>query len=365
MGLALSLGRRNNGLTWPNPSVGAVLVSAEDGRIVATGATRPGGRPHAEAVAIEAAGAAARGAILYVSLEPCSHHGRTPPCADAIVAAGIARVVTALEDPDPRVAGRGHARLREAGVALTTGVLAADAARAHRGHLTRLRERRPFLTLKLARTRDGFAAGPLGEARLMISGEGVGARIHLLRAHADAILVGIGTVLADDPRLDVRLPGLAHRSPLRIVLDTRLRLPVASHLARTARAHPTWLVCGPDAEAGAAERLSALGIQVLRVATAPDGRLDLAAATRLLAERGVTRVFCEGGPRVADALAAHGLLDEICLVTGDLALGRPGLPAIGPNLRAAIDASLRPISTETVAGDTVEHFERTPCSPVS
>ena len=166
----------------------------------------------------------ARGATLYVSLEPCAHHGRTPPCVDAIIPAGIARVVTALEDPDPRVSGRGHARLRAAGITVTTGVLADEARRSHRGHIRRIRDGRPATTLKLARTADGFASR-LDGPRLMITGEALNARVHLMRAHADAILVGVGTVLADDPLLTVRLPGLEERSPVRVILDSRLRTP--------------------------------------------------------------------------------------------------------------------------------------------
>src|SRR5918997_3947425 len=207
MRLALSVGARHLGRTWANPSVGAVLVDQERGTVLAQRATGEGGRPHAERVALDAAGPAARGATLYVTLEPCSHHGRTPPCADAIVAAGIARVVGALDDPDPRVAGLGYARLRAAGIAVTVGVGAPEAARAHRGHVLRGTEGRPALTLKLAQTADGFAARRSGP-RLLITGERANARVHLLRAHADAVMVGVETVNADDPLLTVRLPGL-------------------------------------------------------------------------------------------------------------------------------------------------------------
>src|SRR3712207_4419253 len=192
--MALAIGARPLGLTWPNPSVGAVVVdeSGPEPVIVAQGVTQPGGRPHAERVALESAGARARGATLYVSLEPCSHHGRTPPCIDAIRAFGISRVVTALEDPDPRVRGRGHAMLRDAGLSVTTGLLAGEAIRAHRGHILRITKGRPAVTLKLARTADGYAARRSG-ARLMISGEISNGRTHLIRAHHDAIMIGIGT----------------------------------------------------------------------------------------------------------------------------------------------------------------------------
>ena len=365
MRLAIALGRRNNGRTWPNPSVGAVLVDPASGRILAEAATQPGGRPHAETVAIAAAGAAARGATLYCSLEPCAHHGRTPPCADAIVAAGLGRVVTALEDPDPRVAGQGHARIAAAGIGLTTGLLADEAAYAHRGHLTRIREGRPSLTLKLAQTPDGYAARLPGEERLMISGEGAGHLVHLMRAHADAILVGIETILADDPQLDVRLPGLAGRSPLRVVLDSSLRLPLGSRLVRSAGRLPTWVVCGLPADPAAEAALTEVGIEVLRCPVDAAGRIDLTSAMALLAARGLTRIFSEGGPTLGDAMVKARLVDEIFVGTGDVPLGCPGHPALGPAVRTALAETFRLASTRRIEGDTIHHYERRACSPDS
>ena len=216
----------------------------------------------------------ARGATLYVSLEPCAHHGRTPPCVDAIIPAGIARVVTALEDPDPRVSGRGHARLRAAGITVTTGVLADEARRSHRGHIRRIRDGRPATTLKLARTADGFASR-LDGPRLMITGEALNARVHLMRAHADAILVGVGTVLADDPLLTVRLPGLEERSPVRVILDSRLRTPPHAQVVTGAGAVPTWIVAADTAPVAAEQKLSATGVTVLRVGADDTGHLDV------------------------------------------------------------------------------------------
>ncbi len=232
MALALSLGRRGLGRTWPNPAVGAVIV--RDRLIVGRGWTQPGGRPHAEIEALRRAGEAARAATLYVTLEPCSHHGKSPPCADAIVAAGVARVVSALEDPNPQVAGAGHARLRAAGIAVDVGMGAAEARRDHAGHIRRMRDGRPHVMLKLAISADGKAGAP-GRRPLAITGERVRDRVHLLRAQSDAIMVGIGTALADDPVLTCRLPGMAAYSPVRVVLDGALRLPTGSHLVRTAR----------------------------------------------------------------------------------------------------------------------------------
>lgn len=365
MGLALALGRRNLGLAWPNPSVGAVLV--RDGRILSQAVTDPGGRPHAEPVAIaraEAGGEGARGATLYVSLEPCSHHGRTPPCAQAIVAAGVARVVTALEDANPLVAGRGHAILRAAGVAVTTDVLAAEAARDHAGHHRLVREGRPQLTLKLARTADGFAARRDGD-RLHVTGEGANARTHMLRARSDAIMVGVATVLADDPRLDVRLPGLEARRPVRIVLDPLLRIDPSSRLVASADVQPTWIVCTEAAGGGLERRLRESGVEVIRVAEAGDRRVDPAAAFRALGARGLTRVLCEAGPALADALAAAGLVDDMVLITNTRPLGEPGIEAVGPAL-ARVRAGMRPVSSERVGDDLIEVSERIEaCSPGS
>ncbi|WP_264046578.1 bifunctional diaminohydroxyphosphoribosylaminopyrimidine deaminase/5-amino-6-(5-phosphoribosylamino)uracil reductase RibD [Methylobacterium flocculans] len=360
MRLALALGYRNLGRTWPNPSVGAVVVAGEPGaeRIVGQGVTAPGGRPHAEPLALAMAGAAARGATLYVSLEPCSHHGRTPPCTDAIVAAGITRVVTALEDPDPRVAGRGHGLLREAGIAVTTGVLAREAARDHRGHVTRVTQGRPSLHLKLAQTRDGFAGAPA--ERLRITGPIADGAVHLWRAHADAILVGIGTARADDPSLTVRLPGLSDRSPLRVVLDSALRILPSTSLVRSARDVPTLMITTRRAPIHAKRMLASFGVEVIGVESDRSGRIDLAAALQALAERGITRVCCEGGPQLADALAAADLVDVFTRITGPNALGGAGgLPAIGPALAERLASGhLRPVETRTFGPDRAVTYER-------
>ena len=261
MALALTLGRRGLGRTWPNPAVGAVVVG--DGLIVGRGWTQAGGRPHAEVEALRRAGAAARGATLYVTLEPCSHHGKSPPCADAVIAAGIARVVSALEDPNPEVAGAGHARLRAAGIAVDVGLGADEARRDHAGHIRRMRECRPHVMLKLAASADG-KAGAAGRKPVAITGEPAREHMHLLRAQSDAIMTGIGTALADDPVLTCRLPGVADRSPVRVVLDSRLRLPPASRLAGSARQVPLWVVTGPDAPPAPRRRLKPPGRQCCR-----------------------------------------------------------------------------------------------------
>ncbi|MEA2920187.1 MAG: diaminohydroxyphosphoribosylaminopyrimidine deaminase [Bradyrhizobium sp.] len=326
MQLALTLGRRGQGRTWPNPAVGAVVV--RDGVIVGRGWTQPGGRPHAEPVALAQAGEAARGATLYVTLEPCSHVGKSPPCADAVIAAGIARVVSAIEDPNPEVAGQGHAKLRAAGIAVDIGLGAAEAAHDHAGHIRRIRDKRPHVILKLAVSADD-RIGAAGRKPLAISGEAAKARVHLLRAQSDAILVGIGTVLSDDPLLTCRLPGMEARSPVRVVLDRSLRIPGASRLVHSARETPLWVMTSDVAEAPAAMKLGAAGAQVIRVATTatPPG-LDLSAVLHALADKGITRLLVEGGARVASSFVAAGFADEVWLLRGPDRVGADGVAAL-------------------------------------
>ncbi|KQO45796.1 bifunctional diaminohydroxyphosphoribosylaminopyrimidine deaminase/5-amino-6-(5-phosphoribosylamino)uracil reductase [Methylobacterium sp. Leaf85] len=360
MRLALAIGRRNLGRTWPNPSVGAVVVAGETGRerVIAQGVTAPGGRPHAEPLVLAMAGEGARGATLYVTLEPCSHHGATPPCVDAIIASGITRVVTAIEDPDSRVAGRGHARLAQAGIAVTQNVLRDEAARDHRGHFTRVTKGRPSLHLKLARTQDGFASGAPDE-RLRITGPIADGMVHLWRAHADAILVGIGTARADDPSLTVRLPGLSQQSPLRIVLDSTLRLSPASHLVRSARDIPTLVMTTRSAPIHAKRMLASFGVETIQVTACSSGRIDLSAALARLAEHGLTRICCEGGPHLADSLAAADLVDVCTLVTGPRAIGGGGLPAVGEALKARLhEPSFGVTETRAFGPDQSVTYER-------
>jgi diaminohydroxyphosphoribosylaminopyrimidine deaminase / 5-amino-6-(5-phosphoribosylamino)uracil reductase len=321
MSLALSLGRRGRGRTWPNPAVGAVLVKG--GVIVGRGWTQAGGRPHAEIEALGRAGEAAYGATLYVTLEPCSHFGKSPPCADAIIAAGVARVVSALEDPNPKVAGSGHARLRAAGIAVDVGIGAAEARHDHAGHIRRICDGRPQVMLKLAISADG-KAGAAGRCPLAITGEWVRDRVHLLRAQSDAIMIGIGTALADDPRLTVRdAPG---PSPLRVVLDTRLRLPPASRLVESAREVPTWVICTTDAPQSAEEALVERGVEVMRAAPSSEGRVDPLAALKLLAGRGIVTVMIEGGAELAGSVLAGSLVDELHCFIAPILLGPRGRP---------------------------------------
>ncbi|MDR3465870.1 MAG: bifunctional diaminohydroxyphosphoribosylaminopyrimidine deaminase/5-amino-6-(5-phosphoribosylamino)uracil reductase RibD [Xanthobacteraceae bacterium] len=356
MELALTLGRRGLGRTATNPAVGAVVV--KDGVIVGRGWTAPGGRPHAEPQALARAGAAARGATLYVTLEPCSHHGKTPPCADAVIAAGIKRVVSAIEDANPEVAGQGHARLRAAGIAVDVGLCAEAAARDHAGHFRRVRDGRPHVILKLAVSQDDRIAGP-DRQRLAITGPAAQDRVHLLRAQCDAVLIGIGTALADDPLLTCRLPGMAERSPRRIVLDAFLRLPPTGLLAKSARQTELWVMASPSAEAARAALLAAEGAHVVRTA-ATDGRLDLDAVLRELSRRDVTRLMVEGGSRVAGALVAAGLVDEVWLLRGPATIGDGGVAALHGLPLAAITAApgFRMRSQEQLGADTLTIYDR-------
>ena len=358
MQLALTLGRRGQGLTWPNPAVGAVVV--KDGVTIGRGWTQPGGRPHAEPEALKRAGEAARGATLYVTLEPCSHVGKSPPCADAIIAAGIARVVSAIEDPNPEVAGQGHAELRAAGIAVDIGLGAAEAARDHAGHFRRVRDRRPHVILKLAVSSDD-KIGAAGRKPVAISGEAAKARVHLLRAQCDAILVGIGTVRADDPLLTCRLPGMAARSPVRVVLDRSLRIPGSSRLVHSARETPLWVMTSNLAEAPAAMKLGAAGAKVIRVATAtPPPGLDLPTVLRALAEKGITRLLVEGGARVASSLVAAGFVDEVWLLRGAEPVGADGVAALGALPLTAITQSpnFRVRASQSLQKDTLTIYER-------
>ncbi len=323
MRAALALSRRGLGTTWPNPSVGCVIVAG--GLVVGRGVTAPGGRPHAEVLALAMAGPRARGATAYVTLEPCSHWGQTPPCADALVAAGVARVVAALGDPDPRVDGAGLARLRAAGVAVETGVLAAEAAALQAGFLGVRTLGRPMVTLKLASTLDGRIATRTGESR-WITGPWARRAVHRMRGEHDAVLVGIGTALADDPDLTCRLPGFRERPVVRVVADGRLRLPVASRLVATAGAHPTWVLHRAGADPVLAAALAAAGVRLIELPGDAAG-IKPVAAMRALAAAGLTRVFAEGGGRLASSLLRAGVVDRLAWFHAPAVMGADGWPA--------------------------------------
>jgi diaminohydroxyphosphoribosylaminopyrimidine deaminase/5-amino-6-(5-phosphoribosylamino)uracil reductase len=350
MRLALALGRRGLGRVWPNPSVGCVIVA--DGRIVGRGRTADGGRPHAETIALSEAGELASGATAYVTLEPCAHHGKTPPCAEALVDAGVARVVIAAGDPNPVVSGRGIETLRSAGIAVQQGVLEEEARNDLRGFLSVQEQQRPFVTLKLALTIDGRIATSTGDSQ-WITGTEARRRVHMMRSSHDAVLVGGGTARADDPMLTVRGLGI-ERQPVRVVMSNRLDLSCDSNLGRSARDVPVWLCHGPDASAGAITNWRGVGAETV-LCEATGDKLDVNDVLRKLAERGLTRVFCEGGGEVASSLISAGLIDELlvfqagCVIGGD---GRSGIGAMGLT-RLADAPRMKLVAVERIGEDVL------------
>jgi diaminohydroxyphosphoribosylaminopyrimidine deaminase/5-amino-6-(5-phosphoribosylamino)uracil reductase len=355
MRAALALARRHLGETWPNPSVGCVIVGA-NGRVVGRGATAPGGRPHAETGALAMASAQASGATAYVTLEPCSHHGVTSPCADALIEAGIARVVAGIGDPDPRVSGRGLTRLRDAGLTVETGCLAAEVADLTAGFISRIERHRPLVTLKLATTLDGRIATATGESR-WITGESARRATHRLRAEHDAILVGIGTALADDPDLTCRLAGSRRRPLVRIVLDRTLRLPPRSRLAATAQEDPVWVVHAPEASSERAQALRDLGVRLITTPAEPD---RASAAVAALAAAGLTRILVEGGAQIAATFLQADVVDRLAWFTAPALIGADGLAAIAPLALASLADAKRftPLHTRPAGHDMFALFAR-------
>src|SRR6056297_83478 len=356
MALALSLARRGMGRVWPNPAVGCVIV--RDGRIVGRGWTQDGGRPHAERVALDQAGAMAAGATAYVTLEPCNHTGQTPPCSSALVEAGVARVVVATGDPDPRTAGRGIATLRAAGIEVETGVLEDAARHDHAGFLSRVVTGRPVVSLKLAASLDGRIATATGESR-WITGPRARHWVHAQRACHDAVMVGAGTARSDNPQLTVRGFG-AVPQPVRVVLSRRLDLPRDGHLARTARDVPVWLIHGREAPEDARAAWRQAGATLLEVASGPGGHLDVESAMAELGKAGLTRIFCEGGGTLAAALLAADLVDTLWLVTAGRAIGAEGTPAVGAMGVAVLSEAptLRLAGVEVLGEDVLTRWER-------
>ena len=359
MRAALALARRGLGAVWPNPAVGCVILN--DGLVVGRGWTQPGGRPHGETEALRRAGEAARGAIAHVSLEPCCHWGQTPPCVDALIAAGVRRVVVALEDPDPRVAGEGLRRLRAAGLDVEVGLCTEEAAEVNAGFLSRLRLGRPLVTFKLATSLDGRIAVATGESQ-WITGPPARDRAHALRASHDAIMVGTGTVVADDPQLTCRLPGLGHRSPVRVVIDRHLRISPASRIIADAPRVPTWVLTLRSADPGRRAMFLANRVTLIDVDDDGEGQIDLALALGALGERGITRLLVEGGARLAAAFFRARLIDRLVWVHAPLVIGGDGIPAIaGFDLAALADGrAFERLSTETIGDDVLTTFRVRP-----
>ncbi|MFL5259509.1 MAG: bifunctional diaminohydroxyphosphoribosylaminopyrimidine deaminase/5-amino-6-(5-phosphoribosylamino)uracil reductase RibD [Hyphomicrobiales bacterium] len=345
MELAWRLGRRALGNTAENPPVGCVIV--KDARIVGLGWTRAGGRPHAETEALRMAGREALGATAYVTLEPCVHHGRTGPCVEALVSAGIRRVVTGAQDPDPRVKGRGHAGLRAAGIETVTGLVPRPPELA--GFFSRIEKKRPHVTLKLAVSEDGKIA-KRGE-RTPITAEAARARVHMMRAQSDAVLVGLGTVKIDDPTLRCELPCLGQRSPVRVVLDSHLRIPPQAALVRTANGTPTWILSTSRGEIG--EK-----VDVIACAADPDGKVVLADALERLAARGINRLMVEGGAEVARSFHEGGFLDEIALFQAPMTIGADGVDAVAGISIAELTRGLTLLARDTLGSDALSLYGR-------
>nr|WP_127103892.1 bifunctional diaminohydroxyphosphoribosylaminopyrimidine deaminase/5-amino-6-(5-phosphoribosylamino)uracil reductase RibD [Pararhodobacter zhoushanensis] len=355
MRMALSLAARGLGTVWPNPAVGCVIV--KDGIVLGRGWTQPGGRPHAEVRALMQAGGAAQGATVYVTLEPCAHHGVTPPCAEALIAAGVARVVSALTDPDPRVAGRGHAMLRAAGIGVTEGVEEAAARQANAGFLSRVTQGRPVVTLKLALTLDARIATVTGVSR-WITGPEARRRVHLMRANHDAVLVGAGTARADDPDLRIRDLGI-ERQPVRVIADSRLGLSPDSRLGRSAADSPVWILHGPQVPIGARAAWVERGADLIVCQIDAMGRIDITDALTQLGARGLTRVLCEGGGGLAASLVRAGLVDELAVFSaGRLfgADGTAGLASLGVTQIGAAEWKL--LKSEPVGDDLLHQWRR-------
>lgn len=356
METALNLARRGLGETWPNPAVGCVIAGEH---IISRGWTRPGGRPHAETEALARAGNAAKGATAYVTLEPCAHHGKTAPCTDALIAAGIARVVAPISDPDPRVAGQGFEKLRHAGIQVDIGLCAEQAARLNAGFISRIVHNIPLVTVKIASTLDGKIATASGESQ-WITGDAARAYGHFLRAEHDAILVGGTTAITDDPELTCRLPGLAQASPVRVIADGRMRLPLTSKLVQGARAHPVWLLTRPDGDPVRKQAYHDAGVEIIEIIADANGLLNRASLLNALSERGITRLLVEGGAAMVASMLQANALDRLVWFRAPKLIGNDGLGAIGPlglNHLAQSPVYLRE-SIRYLGQDVVETYRR-------
>lgn len=323
MRAALGLARRGLGNTWPNPSVGCVVV--KDGQVIGRGVTAPGGRPHAERVALAMAGQAARGADVFVTLEPCCHHGKTPPCTDALIEAGVGRVFVATRDPDHRVNGAGVARLRAAGIEVIEGLMQAEADEAGAGFHSRIVTGRPLVTLKLASTLDGRIATHAGESQ-WITGEPARRAAHALRGENDAVMVGVGTVMADDPALTCRLPGYKSVPMVRVVADSHLRTRMTASIVATASTTPTWILHRNGVDADRRRAFEGAGVRLMEVPAGSAG-VDLPASLAALGRAGLTRVMVEGGAQLAAALLRDDLVDRIVWFHAPAVMGGDGWPS--------------------------------------
>ncbi|MBT3238880.1 MAG: bifunctional diaminohydroxyphosphoribosylaminopyrimidine deaminase/5-amino-6-(5-phosphoribosylamino)uracil reductase RibD [Rhodospirillaceae bacterium] len=358
MRTALTLARRGIGMTAPNPSVGCVVVDS-DGHVAGRGWTAVGGRPHGETVALQRAGDKARGGTAYVTFEPCSHQGKTPPCAQVLIDSRVARVVIACTDPDSRVSGKGAKMLKAAGIKITEGVLKDEALALNAGFITRVGKGRPSFTLKAATSLDGRIATRSGDSQ-WITGEESRLTAHMLRARHDAIMVGIGTALSDNPSLTCRLGGMDAYSPVRIVADSSLRLPLSSTLVETAGKVPTWIVCSTDADENTANALIKKNVHIVRVEASSAGRPRPEAIAQAIGERGLTRVLIEGGGKLAGEFLHADLVDHLAWYHAPMLIGGDGIPsaaAFGVEKLGKAPAYVRS-GLELVGRDLYETYQR-------
>jgi diaminohydroxyphosphoribosylaminopyrimidine deaminase/5-amino-6-(5-phosphoribosylamino)uracil reductase len=364
MRAALGLARRGLGTTWPNPSVGCVIV--RDGRVVGRGYTAPGGRPHAEPIALGMAGEQAKGATAYVTLEPCCHWGRSPPCTDALIEAGIARVVTAATDPDPRVNGQGLAKLKAAGIAVETGLLETEALETLIGFTSRITIGRPMVTLKLASTLDGRIATHAGQSQWITDTPARRAG-HAMRGRHDAVMAGVGTVLADNPDLTCRIPGFRPTPIVRIIADSHLRTPLTSRLMTTAAEIPTWFLVREGTNLAREDAFADIGAKLIKIPGSSIG-VDLTAAMTALGAAGLTRVLVEGGGQLAAALLRADLVDRIAWFHAPAIMGGDGWPAVqafGIETLDQMPRFQRHCQTEIGNDMLSEYTRQRPCSPAS
>ena len=357
MAIALRLAKRGLGQTWPNPSVGCVLVHSEN--IVGRGWTQSGGRPHAESRALAQLPGKLTPLTAYVTLEPCAHHGETPPCADALIGSGVTRCVVATMDPDPRVSGRGIDRMKSAGISVDVGLLREEAREINEGFFCRINKGVPMTTVKIASSLDGCIATRSGDSK-WITGPIARARGHLMRAEHDGILIGAGTAIRDNPHLTCRLPGMRDRSPVRIILDTHLSLPVSCHLVTSAAEWPTWVFTGSESDRGRASKLESSGVTILKSGLDKDGKLFVNEVMSMLADKGITRLLVEGGREVITTLLNADYVDRLNWFRAPLLIGGDGVGVVGAigadELKMA--RRLRRVTVEQLGEDTLECFVR-------
>ena len=357
MRMAIGLARRGHGNVAPNPSVGCVIV--KDGRVAGRGWTQPGGRPHAETEALSQAGDSAAGADVYVTLEPCAHHGKTPPCAEALIAANVGRVVIGSRDPDPRVDGGGISMLRDAGIEVLEGVCEQETEEVAAGFLRTVIDGRPMVTVKAATTLDGRIATSTGDSQ-WITGDISRAIGHGMRARHDAIMVGGATAIADNPSLTCRLPGLNGTSPERVVVCGRDEIPLTHHLVATASETPTIFIVSEKNPPKSLESYSKAGISVVKIATDAGGAIDIGAALRVLGDRGITRLMVEGGGRLISALFKADLVDRLVWFRAPSIIGGDGIPAVSTMGVQELDgaANFVKVSARPAGDDLVETYVR-------